>query len=112
MGDCVLFIKLINLCIPFKNGSKVFHDIDQSVASPHLIASANSDKLIRIWDKRLNCEAWGFKIGFCAHCSLFNDHQRVLLSNHSSSPTMAGWLRCAGAPSESTSWLREATMAQ
>ncbi|KAL5496249.1 hypothetical protein EMCRGX_G012494 [Ephydatia muelleri] len=36
------------------NGSKVFHDIDQSIALPHLITSANSDKLVRIWDKRIN----------------------------------------------------------
>lgn len=36
------------------NGSKVFHDIDQSALSPHIIASANSDKIVRLWDKRLN----------------------------------------------------------
>ncbi len=35
-----------------QSGSKVFHDIDQNPFLPHLLASASSDKHVRMWDTR------------------------------------------------------------
>lgn len=51
-----LYVKILSeimccTCVHLQTGSKVFHDISWSPAN-RLIASGNSDRLVRIWDLR------------------------------------------------------------